>query len=91
LVFSGELNKKYFDIIKSTYKHKFNSKGFRKTGFRIKKRKVLYTYKKPLRTVVLILCFGDIYLNLRHTPLALAQVQLSNWNIAYKYEQLAKI
>ena len=52
------------------------------------KRKVLYTHKKLLRTVLLILCLGDFYLNLRHTPIA--QVQLSNWNIAYTYEQLAK-
>ncbi len=53
------------------------------------KRKVLYTHKKLLRTVLLILCLGDFCLNLRHTPIA--QVQLSNWNIAYTFEQLAKI
>jgi hypothetical protein len=85
----GKIEKKYLYIIKSKYRHKFKSKGFRKTGFRIRKEKVLYTHKKLLRTVLLILCFGEFYLNLRHTPLA--QVQLSNWNIAYTNEQLAKI
>ncbi len=89
LGFFGKLNKKCFDIIKSKYRHKFNSRGFRKTGFRIRKRKVLYTHKKLLRTVLLILCLGDFYLNLRRT--SIAQVQLSNWNIAYTYEQIAKI
>ena len=89
LVSFGKIKKKYFDIIKSTYRHKFNSKGFRKTGFRIRKRKVLYTHKKLLRTVLLILCLGVLHLNLRHTPLA--QAQLNNWNIAYTYKQLAKI
>ncbi len=73
LVSFGKINKKYFDIIKSTYRHKFNSKGFSKTGFRIRKRKVLYMHRKLLRIVLLILCLGDFYLNLRHTPLAQVQ------------------
>jgi hypothetical protein len=60
-----------------------------KTGFKIRKRKVLYTHRKLLRTVLLIICLADFYLNLRHTPRA--QVQHSNWNIAYTFEQLAKI
>jgi hypothetical protein len=85
----GKINKKYFYIIKSTYRHKFNIKGFRKTGFRTRIVKVLYTHKKFLRTVLLILCLEDFYLNLRHTPLA--QAQLNNWNIAHTCKQLAKI
>jgi hypothetical protein len=58
-------------------------------GFRIRKRKELYTHKKTLRTVLLIICLGDFYLNLRHT--LLTQLQIINWNIAYTYEQIAKI
>jgi hypothetical protein len=61
LVRFGKINKKYFDIIKSTYRHKFNSKGFRKTGFRKRKRKVLYAHRKLLRTVLLFLCLGDTH------------------------------
>jgi hypothetical protein len=36
-----KVNKKYFDIIKSTYRHKFSSKRSRNTGFRARKAKVL--------------------------------------------------
>jgi 7-cyano-7-deazaguanine synthase in queuosine biosynthesis len=50
---------------------------------------VLYTHKKFLRTVLLIVCLGDFYLNLIHTPLA--QAQLNNWNKAHTCKQRAKI
>ena len=69
LINIGKINKKYFDSINSLYMHKFNSKGFKKTRFRIRKQKVLHTHRKILRTVLLIVCMGDFYLNLRHAPL----------------------
>ena len=50
---------------------------------------MLHTHSQLLKTVLLILCIGDFYLNLRHVPLA--PVQISNWNIAFTYEQLEKI
>ena len=86
LVNTGKINKKYFDIIKSLYMHKFKSKRFKRTRFRIRKRKVLHTHRKILRTVLLIVCMGDFYLNLRQAPLV--QVQPSNWSIAYTYATL---
>jgi hypothetical protein len=78
-----KINKIYFNILKSKYRLKFSSKRFR-----ARKAKVLYTHKKLLRTVLLILFLGDCYLNLKHT--SIVQLQLSNWNIAYTHVQLAK-
>jgi hypothetical protein len=57
-------NKNFFDIIKSTYKDEFNSRGIRKTGLRIKKRKVVLAHQKLMRTILLIICLGDFLLNL---------------------------
>ena len=72
LVKIRKIKTKYFDIIKSFYMHKFNKQGFKKTRFLIRKRKLLDTHRKILKTGM----FFVVNLNLRHAPFK--QVQYSN-------------
>ena len=77
---------KYFEIIKSIYKYKFNNQEFIKTRFLLRKRKLLDKHRQILKIRLLILCISEVILNLRKLPIH--QVQNSNWNIAYAYDQL---
>ena len=77
-----------FDTIKSLHKHKFNNKGLISTRFLLRKRKMLNIHRQIQKTVLFILCIGEINLNLRQEPLE--QMYHSNLNIAYTYDQLRK-
>ena len=81
------IKQKYFEVIKSIYTYKFNKQGFIKTRFLVRKRKLLDIHRQILKTGLLILCISEVILNLRKLPIH--QVQYSNWNISYAYDQLS--
>ena len=80
LVNIRKIKKKYFDSFKKLHKHKFKSKGFIITRFSVRKRKILNIHRQSLKTVLFILCIGEVNLNLRQA--SREQMQHSNWNIA---------
>ena len=86
LVKINKIKQKYFQIIKYIYAQKFNKQGFIKTRFLVRKRKLLDIHRQSLKTGLLIICISEVILNLRNVPVH--QVQYSNWNIAYAYDQL---
>ena len=86
LVKINKINQKCFQIIKYVHAQKFNKQGFIKTRFLVRKRKLLDIHRQSLKTGLLIICISEVILNLRNVPVH--QVQYSNWNIAYAYDQL---
>ena len=82
----NKINQKYFQIIKYIHAQKFNKQGFIKTRFLVRKRKLLDIHRQSLKTGLLIICISEAIINLRKLPIH--QMQYSNWNIAYAYDQL---
>ena len=87
LVKINKIKQKYFQIIKYIYAQKLNKQGFIKTRFLVRKRKLLDMHRQILKTVLFITRISEVTFNLRKLPIY--QVQYSNWNISYAYDQLS--
>ena len=69
LVKIKKIKQKYFEIVKSINTHKFNKQGFIKTRILVRKRTLLDTHRKILKTGLFIICIGEASPNFMHAPI----------------------